>query len=71
MSLGVYPAVDLKTARERRDQARKLVAAGFSGRAVGTGDKLADAVWRWRSKERVNLSMVGEETSALKESAEL
>nr|WP_245541837.1 Arm DNA-binding domain-containing protein [Uliginosibacterium gangwonense] len=28
LSLGVYPEVGLKNARERRDQARKLIAQG-------------------------------------------
>lgn len=45
--MGVYPAVDLQTARERRDQARKLVAAGFGrgARPVLTpGSRLGDGL---------------------------
>ncbi len=43
LSLGVYLDVDLKTARERRDQARKLVAAGVDPSEQRKAEKAARA----------------------------
>jgi integrase len=41
LSLGVYPDVGLKLARERRDDARKLIAAGVDPSAKRQADKIA------------------------------
>ena len=41
ISLGVYPEVSLATARERRDEARKLLAAGIDPSAKRRAEKLA------------------------------
>src|ERR1700730_16639038 len=43
LSLGVYPDVGLKEARERRDEARKLLANGFDPSAERKADKAARA----------------------------
>jgi len=43
LGLGVYPAVGLKEAREKRDDARKLVAAGIDPSAKRQADKVARA----------------------------
>lgn len=43
LSLGVYPEVPLKLARERRDEARAMVAAGTDPSAVRKADKVAQA----------------------------
>jgi integrase len=43
ISLGVYPEVSLATARERRDEARKLLAAGIDPSAKRKAEKLAQA----------------------------
>jgi len=40
LSLGVYPDVSLKDARERRDQARKLIAAGINPAEQRKADKI-------------------------------
>jgi hypothetical protein len=39
VGLGAYPDVALKSARERRDEARKLVAAGVNPAAVKRADR--------------------------------
>jgi integrase len=44
LSLGTYPDVPLKLARERRDDARKLIAAGTDPSEARKADKAADAV---------------------------
>lgn len=41
LALGVYPAVTLKSAREKRDEARQLVAAGVDPSAMRRRDKRA------------------------------
>lgn len=41
ISLGVYPEIDLKTARQRRDQARKLLAEGVDPSAARQAEKAA------------------------------
>jgi hypothetical protein len=41
MALGVYPQVSLKEARERRDEARKLLAGGVDPGAVRKAQKTA------------------------------
>src|SRR6202521_1580751 len=43
LSLGVYPDVGLKEARERRDEARKLLANGVDPSAERKADKAARA----------------------------
>ena len=43
LSLGVYPDVSLKDARERRDEARKLLANGTDPGAAKKAEKLAGA----------------------------
>lgn len=43
ISLGAYPEVSLATARERRDEARKLLAAGIDPSAKRKAEKLAQA----------------------------
>jgi integrase len=43
LSLGVYPDVGLKDARERRDDARKLLAAGVDPSAERKADRAAQA----------------------------
>jgi integrase len=43
LGLGVYPAVGLKEARQKRDDARKLVAAGIDPSAKRQADKVARA----------------------------
>jgi len=43
LSLGVYPDVSLKLARERRDEARTLLASGIDPSAKRQAEKLADA----------------------------
>jgi len=43
LSLGVYPAVPLALARQRRDEARALVAAGTDPSAARKADKAAQA----------------------------
>jgi integrase len=43
LSLGVYPDVPLKLARERRDEARKLIANGVDPSAQRQSDKVAKA----------------------------
>lgn len=42
LSLGVYPEVPLKLARERRDQARRLIAAGTDPSEARKADKAAE-----------------------------
>jgi integrase len=44
LSLGTYPEVTLKLARERRDDARKLIAAGADPSEQRKADKAAQAV---------------------------
>lgn len=44
LSLGVYPDVSLKVARERRDAARKLLVDGVDPAAQRTADKRAKRV---------------------------
>lgn len=46
LSLGVYPDVPLSLARQRRDEARALLAAGTDPSAARKADKLADAARR-------------------------
>ena len=41
LALGVYPEVSLKAARDKRDAARKLLAAGGDPGAAKQADKLA------------------------------
>lgn len=43
LSLGVYPDVPLKVARERRDDARKLIAQGIDPSAKRQAEKVAQA----------------------------
>lgn len=43
LSLGVYPVVSLKDARDRRDEARKLLAAGIDPSANRRAEKAANA----------------------------
>ena len=43
LSLGVYPAVSLADARQRRDEARRLVAAGTDPSEARKAGKVADA----------------------------
>jgi len=43
LALGVYPDVSLALARERRDDARKLLASGGDPSAARQAEKLADA----------------------------
>ena len=42
LSLGVYPDVPLVLARERRDEARKMIAAGTDPSAARKSEKAAD-----------------------------
>ena len=44
LSLGVYPAVTLAQARQKRDEARSLVAAGIDPSATRKAGKAADAL---------------------------
>lgn len=44
LALGVYPDVGLKDARQARDSARKLIAAGTDPMAVRKAEKQSDAV---------------------------
>lgn len=44
LSLGVYPHVTMKQARERRDEARRLLAAGGDPGAKRAADKAAQAI---------------------------
>ena len=39
LSLGTYPAVSLKTAREKRDEARKLLAKGIDPSAIRKAER--------------------------------
>ena len=41
LSLGIYPEVSLKMARERRDEARKLIADGTDPSAQRKAEKVA------------------------------
>jgi integrase len=43
LSMGAYPDVSLKSARDRRDEARKLVAAGIEPSANRKAEKIAQA----------------------------
>jgi len=53
LSLGVYPDVSLKAARERRDEARKLLAAGIDPSAQRKADKRARRVAAANSFEAI------------------
>jgi integrase len=60
LSLGVYPAVSLKRAREKRDEARKLLVEGVSPGAKRQAEKVAEsdtfeAIAReWFAKQKPN-----------------
>lgn len=64
LSLGVYPDVSLKLARERRDDCRRKVADGLDPSDIRKAEKLAEAgaqsfeyvAREWHSKHRVNWS---------------
>lgn len=43
LSLGVYPDISLKVARDRRDEARRLLASGVDPSAHRKAEKVADA----------------------------
>ncbi|MDR0441438.1 MAG: integrase arm-type DNA-binding domain-containing protein, partial [Candidatus Accumulibacter sp.] len=51
MALGVYPEISLKNARERRDEARKLLANGVNPGAVKKIQKTAVKVEKARNEE--------------------
>ena len=65
ISLGVYPDVSLKMARERRDEARRLLAEGMDPSQVRKAEKLQEAMEaatfemvarEWHAKFRVSWS---------------
>lgn len=64
LSLGVYPDVSLKLARERRDDCRKKVAEGIDPSDLRKAEKLAQAGMEsfefvsreWHSKHKINWS---------------
>jgi integrase len=53
MTLGPYPDVSLKQARDRKDEARKLLAAGIDPMALRKAEKIARAVGVENSFEAV------------------
>lgn len=64
LSVGTYPDVPLKLARERRDEARKLVAAGIDPSTKRKGEKAAQAntfkaiAEEWLAQEAKTLSAI-------------
>ncbi len=61
LSLGLYPDVSLKQARERRDEARKLLAAGIDPSqerraAAAAALTFRDVAEEWLAKRRDGLS---------------
>ncbi|HJU07219.1 MAG TPA: Arm DNA-binding domain-containing protein, partial [Rhodanobacteraceae bacterium] len=62
LSLGIYPDVSLKRAREKRDDARKLLADGVDPGAKRQAERVADAetfeavAREWHAKHSPNWS---------------
>lgn len=69
ISLGTYPRVSLKEARERRDRMREILASGFdpsSSRKKTEIESLTfrDIVWRWYNAKKHTWAPVYAETLA-------
>lgn len=56
LSLGIYPATSLKAARDRRDDARRLLASGTDPAAERQADKLQAKLEAERSFKRVSMA---------------
>ena len=56
LSLGTYPATSLKAARDRRDEARRLLASGTDPAAERQADKLREKLESEQSFKRVALA---------------
>lgn len=67
LSLGVYPAVSLAKARQKREQARELLAEGRDPSAVKREQKLAAAVTALNTFEAVGRQWLAKTSSKRKE----